>query len=86
MKKNQNSESCRKPCGQSLITIFLMLVFILVSGINAHSQNKGTETASKIMERTTFSLTGSGWAFWLDTKAQWEKDELCLPYQVNDTN
>ena len=76
MKMNQNSESYRKPCGQSSITIFLMLVFILVSGINAHSQNKGTETASKIMERTTFSLTGSGWAFWLDTKVQWEKDEL----------
>lgn len=86
MKKTQNSEPNRKPSGQSSITIFLMLVFILVSGINAHSQNKVTETASKIMEWTTFSLTGSGWALWLETKSQWEKDELCLPYQVTDTN
>jgi hypothetical protein len=86
VKKTQNSEPNRKPSGQSSITIFLMLVFILVSGINAHSQNKVTETASKIMEWTTFSLTGSGWALWLETKSQWEKDELCLPYQVTDTN
>jgi hypothetical protein len=69
VKKTQNSEPNRKPSGQSSITIFLMLVFILVSGINAHSQNKVTETASKIMEWTTFSLTGSGWALWLETKA-----------------
>ncbi len=69
MKKNQNSESYRKPCGQSLIKILFALVFILVSGIKAHSQNKVTETASKIMEWTTFSLTGSGWALWLETKA-----------------
>ncbi|WP_396184659.1 hypothetical protein [Flavobacterium sp.] len=86
MKKTQNSEPNRKPSGQSSITIFLMLVFILVSGINAHSQNIVTGTASKIMERTTFPLTGSDWALWLDTKAQREKDELYLPYQVNDTN
>jgi hypothetical protein len=86
VKKTQNSEPNRKPSGQSSITIFLMLVFILVSGMNAHSQNIVTGTASKIMERTTFPIKGSDWALWLDTKAQWKNDELYLPYQVTDTN
>jgi hypothetical protein len=86
VEKTQNSEPNRKSSGQSSITIFLMLVFILVSGMNAHSQNIVTGTASKIMERTTFPIKGSDWALWLDTKAQWKNDELYLPYQVTDTN
>jgi len=29
--------------------------------------------------RTEIDLSGSGWKLWLDTAAQWEKDELYLP-------